>query len=220
MDAITGVSNSAAQGASTAERRSALTSDFDTFLQMLTAQARNQDPLDPLDASDYASQLATFSAVEQQVLTNDLLKEISASMAGSALERLRNWVGADILAPVPAEFGGDPVTLRAAVPDGTTRAEIVAQDASGAIVSRTGIDPVTGFVTWDGRAASGDPVPPGRYALTIESFEGDELISSAPAEVFVRVAEARWNAEGETVLILEDGTELLESEAAGLRVTG
>ena len=43
----------------------AISSDFDTFLRMLTVQMRNQDPLDPIDSADYAVQLATFSGVEQ-----------------------------------------------------------------------------------------------------------------------------------------------------------
>lgn len=221
MDAITGVSTASTQGASAADRKSTLTSDFDTFLQMLTAQARNQDPLDPLDASDYASQLATFSSVEQQVLTNDLLTEISASVAGSALERLRGWVGAEILAPVPAEFDGKPVAFRADIPEGATRAEIVARTASGAVVSRTVIEPVSGMATWAGLDGNGALLPAGRYALTVESYQEDEQVASNPAEIFVRISEARWDAgDGEAVLILPDGTELRESEAGGLRVTG
>ena len=45
-----------------------LSSDFETFLKMLTTQMQNQDPLNPVDSTDYATQLATFSSVEQQVL--------------------------------------------------------------------------------------------------------------------------------------------------------
>ena len=50
--------------------------DFTTFLEMLTVQLKNQDPMNPMESSDFAVQLATFSSVEQQVQTNDLLKEI------------------------------------------------------------------------------------------------------------------------------------------------
>ncbi|MEP0702358.1 MAG: flagellar hook capping FlgD N-terminal domain-containing protein, partial [Lentilitoribacter sp.] len=48
------------------ETSNALASDFETFLKMLTAQARYQDPLEPIDSSEYAAQLAQFSMVEQQ----------------------------------------------------------------------------------------------------------------------------------------------------------
>ena len=52
-------------------------SDFDTFLKLLTTQMKNQDPLNPIDSTDYATQLATFSGVEQQTRTNQLLESLS-----------------------------------------------------------------------------------------------------------------------------------------------
>lgn len=39
-----------------------VSSDFDTFLKMMTTQVQNQDPLDPVDSAYYAVQLATFPA--------------------------------------------------------------------------------------------------------------------------------------------------------------
>ena len=51
----------------------ALASDFETFLTMLSVQMQNQDPLNPTDSTEFASQLAQFSTVEQQTLTNTLL---------------------------------------------------------------------------------------------------------------------------------------------------
>ncbi len=50
---------------------------FDTFLKLLTAQVRNQDPLAPLDSTQFVEQLATFSSLEQQVQTNTLLQSLS-----------------------------------------------------------------------------------------------------------------------------------------------
>ena len=47
--------------------------DFETFLKLLTAQLRNQDPLQPMDSTEFVAQLASFSAVEQQVRANDRL---------------------------------------------------------------------------------------------------------------------------------------------------
>ena len=52
--------------------------EFETFLTLLTAQIRNQDPLAPLDSTQFVEQLATFSALELQVETNQKLDQISA----------------------------------------------------------------------------------------------------------------------------------------------
>ena len=62
-----------------------ISSDFETFLKMLTTQMQNQDPLNPIESSDYAVQLATFSGVEQQVRTNQLLADLANQMGSSGL---------------------------------------------------------------------------------------------------------------------------------------
>jgi hypothetical protein len=69
--------------------KATLGSDFETFLKMLTTQMKNQDPLNPVESSEYAVQLATFSSVEQQVLTNDLLTRLigQSHRAGFGLGR-------------------------------------------------------------------------------------------------------------------------------------
>ena len=58
----------------------ALKGDFDMFLKLLTTQMRHQDPLDPMDSSEYTQQLVQFSAVEQQVEQTALLKRILARL--------------------------------------------------------------------------------------------------------------------------------------------
>lgn len=55
--------------------------EFDTFLQLLTAQIRNQDPLAPLDSTQFVEQLATFSQLELQASTNNKLDEITRLLA-------------------------------------------------------------------------------------------------------------------------------------------
>ena len=62
---------------------SKISSDFETFLLMLTTQLENQDPLNPIESQDFAVQLATFSGVEQQVLTNDLLSDLGQGFGSS-----------------------------------------------------------------------------------------------------------------------------------------
>ncbi|WP_262423038.1 flagellar hook capping FlgD N-terminal domain-containing protein [Brevundimonas denitrificans] len=50
-----------------------MASNFETFLLLLTAQLKNQDPLSPLDSNEFTGQLTQMAGVEQQLLTNDLL---------------------------------------------------------------------------------------------------------------------------------------------------
>mgnify|MGYP000002863734 CR=1 FL=1 len=70
-----GVDNEASIGAA---RQQAL--DYDSFLRLLVEQMKNQDPLEPMSESEYVAQLATFSNVEQNIITNDrLLSLITAT---------------------------------------------------------------------------------------------------------------------------------------------
>ncbi len=55
---------------------------------MLTVQMKNQDPLNPIQSSDFAVQLATFSGVEQQVRTNELLSRLAEGFASSGMTGL------------------------------------------------------------------------------------------------------------------------------------
>ncbi len=67
------------------------TMDYDAFLRLLIAEMKHQDPLDPTDASEYVSQFASFSVVEQAIQTNrkldDLLAGLSLSQSGGLIGR-------------------------------------------------------------------------------------------------------------------------------------
>lgn len=58
--------------------------EFDTFINLLTAQVRNQDPLAPLDSTQFVEQLATFTNLELQAKGNDTLEEILVLLAAQA----------------------------------------------------------------------------------------------------------------------------------------
>lgn len=64
--------------------------DYNSFLQLLITQMQNQDPTDPMDATEQVSQLATFSQVEQSIKTNTLLRSM---LQAEALTRAGDIVG-------------------------------------------------------------------------------------------------------------------------------
>ncbi len=195
---------------------SGLTSDFETFLRMLTAQARNQDPLEPLDSSEYASQLAQFSMVEQQVRTNDMLSGVAQTLGNAHLGQLVNWVGMDVQVAAPFQFDDSPIAMFAAADPDADRSELVVRDAQGAVVNRTPI-PIdqTEFV-WAGVDQAGNPLPPGTYSATLDSFKGRDVLASTPAAVFSRVVQAQVSGD-EIVLTLESGAEVSTDAVTQIR---
>ncbi|MAS05062.1 MAG: flagellar basal body rod modification protein [Ahrensia sp.] len=90
MTAVDATSSSTAASAATA-KTSAATVDYDSFLKLLVAELKNQDPTEPMDATQYMSQLASFSNVEQNIQTNNKLDELLQtsylSQAGSIIGR-------------------------------------------------------------------------------------------------------------------------------------
>lgn len=188
-------------------RTSALTSDFETFLLMLTAQARNQDPLEPLDSSEYASQLAQFSMVEQQVQTNNLLSDLAVSMGSVNLEELASWIGMDVRTASAFRFDSEPVTLFTEPVPAADESVLVIRNDEGAVIDRITV-PVTGkeFV-WAGVDNAGDPRPAGSYTATLESYKGGELLSQKLASAYNRVVEAQ--AGEDTVLLTLDSGQVV-----------
>lgn len=92
----------AADGAGTASNTTATgtlgtpTLDYDAFLQLLVTQMKNQDPLDPMSDTEYVAQLATFSNVEQNIITNKRLSEI---ITRSTIGDAQNLIGRTIAPP-------------------------------------------------------------------------------------------------------------------------
>jgi len=75
-------------GANQTSAKSKATVDYQSFLKLLIAQMKNQDPTDPMDSTQYVAQLATFSQVEQAVQTNAKLDRILQSSALSQADTL------------------------------------------------------------------------------------------------------------------------------------
>ena len=75
----------------TSQAKSQASLDYDTFLQLLVAEMKNQDPTEPMKSTEYMAQLASFSSVEQGIQTNakldSLLTMTSLAQADSIIGR-------------------------------------------------------------------------------------------------------------------------------------
>ncbi len=214
--AVSGAASAKADGAAGdgAGGKGALSSDFETFLKMLTAQLRNQDPLKPMESTDFAVQLATFSSVEQQVLTNELLTRMAGGGAGGA--SYAGWIGLDALSPAPAAFEGAPLSLEFTAPEGAATATLVATNEAGIEVGRYPVDPSQGRISWAGTDGSGGPLPEGRYAFELRATGADGVEQASPVLSYARVAEIRPGPDG-TRVVLRGGGEVAADEVAALR---
>jgi len=221
MTTVTGTSTAAAQQAAasqntTSQGSAALSSDFETFLTMLSVQMKNQDPLNPTDSTEFASQLAQFSTVEQQTLTNTLLTNLGSQLGAMGMGNLATWVGMEARVTAPAHFTGDPVQV---VPNANAlaaEATLIVRDESGDEVQRYAIDPKADSVTWSGIDDAGNPFPDGNYTFVTESRANGEVLDSVYSDVYMRVTEAR-NSDSGVILISPGGIEFAADKVVSLR---
>lgn len=196
-----------------------MTGDFETFLQMLTTQLKYQDPMDPMESSEFAVQLATFASVEQQVYGNELLSGMSAQMATSNMAEVAGWIGQEVRVASAVYFDGEPITISpnpAAVADS---AELVVRDEEGNELSRQSIPVSAEPIEWAGVTSDGAPLPEGVYKFEVVSYSGDEALLTETAEVYAEVVEVRSQG-GVNVLMLDGGIGVPASSVSAIRVAG
>lgn len=193
-----------------------ITSDFDMFLQLLTTQMRNQDPLNPADSTEYTAQLATFSGVEQQVQTNDLLRELQTSFTAMNMGQLSGWIGMEARAEMPVNFTGQTTTIQAAPDALADRMELIVRDLNGTVVASTPIPLTEDPVEWDGLGDDGYPLPHGTYTLSAQSWRDENLLEERSTYVFAEISEAQ-TLQGEVWLTMENGVSVPADAVQALR---
>jgi len=210
---------SASQGPLANSDKSVVNSDYETFLKLLTSQIKNQDPLSPMSSDDFSSQLATFSGVEQQVKTNDLLQSLGAQMSLMGMGQMASWIGLEARAAAPAYFDGTPISISPNPAATADRAVLIVKDESGTEVQRQDFTPSTDEIQWAGVDDNSTPFSTGLYSFEVESYSGEELLSTTKAEVYSKVVEAK-SQNGDTILVLAGGAEVSSSAVSGLRNPG
>lgn len=193
-----------------------ISSDFNTFLTMLTTQIKNQDPMNPLDSADFAVQLATFSSVEQQALTNQKLDALAGVMNVQGMAQLAPWVGQEARSAAPVYMDGTPVTLSPAPTTGADRAILVVKDSRGTTVAREDIPPQAISYSWAGTDITGAPLQSGAYSLEMESYRDGVQVGSSAVESYSRIQEVQSGPTG-LRLILTGGIALAADQITALR---
>ena len=208
---------SASASSSSGSAAGALASDFETFLTLLTAQLENQDPLQPIDSTEFVAQLAQFSAVEQQVATNAALADILTALEGSTASDVGDWIGREALTQAALPFEDDPIEL-VTVPDPDARkAELVVSRLDGASVARIEVSPSARNLVWDGTTTDGGTADEGLYRFRVErtGADGAALPDDFPRG-FGEVTEVRL-VDGDARVVIAGQDEVAAREVVALR---
>jgi len=175
MNIITGTSsNAAAASANSASTK--LSSNFETFLTLLTTQLKNQDPTAPMDSNQFTQQLVQFSQVEQQIETNTNLASLLAQGQAQTAAYATSYLGKVVsvtngLASLEEGEAGWTYTLDAAAAE----ANLTVTDILGKVVFTGPAEKTAGTheFSWDGNDNNDNALPGGAYRLTVTAAAAD-----------------------------------------------
>ncbi|MBX9990762.1 flagellar hook assembly protein FlgD [Phreatobacter oligotrophus] len=164
-------SSSATTSTATAQAR--LSNNFDTFLQLLTTQLKNQDPTQPMDANQFTQQLVQYSQVEQQLATNSKLDNLLAAFTGNqtttSLGYLGKTVTYDSSTVSPTSSGASWTFTPTQSGDYTVRI----RDSNGVVVQEKKVSLTanqSSEYSWDGKRSDG--LSMGTQPYTLELYRG------------------------------------------------
>jgi flagellar basal-body rod modification protein FlgD len=171
---ITAASTTAASAAG-ANSRTQLASNYETFLTLLTAQLRNQDPLSPMNSTEFTQQLVQFSSVEQQISTNDQLRQLISMQTAAASNSALAWIGRGAVVNTDTARLGPSGNVEWSVEAADSRrVRLEVLDASGRVVrslERPAAEART--FSWDGLGDLGAPVGSAAYTLRASTIPDD-----------------------------------------------
>lgn len=184
--------------------------DFNTFLKLLVAQLKNQDPLNPLDGTQFTGQIAQFSALEQQINTNTKLSALLEQRDFGQQTLATSYLNKVVLAPGDTFKKGTGGTEFGYKLEGAaTKVDIGIYNKDGTLVRSVSGDGATGnhIVTWDGKDEAGNTLAAGDYTIKMKATDTDGKVVPSQALVYGQVASV-LNDSGTSSLIMSDGRQI------------
>lgn len=193
--------------------------DFDKFLLLMTEQLRQQDPLNPADATEFVAQLATFSSVEQSIKSNEKLDRLIAATTGLADQSAAALIGRTVEAATgQVAASGQPVGFAYEPVGDATRLVAQVRDANDRLLREVALAGGSGrqAASWDGRDRDGNLVVSGTQTINVLQYRDKDLIQHGPAITESEVVEVRMDPAG-PLFVLANGAIL---NPADIRAVG
>jgi len=162
----------AATGTNSEQAKAKLDDDLNKFLTLLVTQLQNQDPLDPMDATQFTSQLVQFASVEQQIYQNSNLEKMLNLQETSQISSMVNFIGNKV------EFLGQKLPLENGaaefsyvLPAGVKEANVNISNSDGINVFFADAETTQGkhTINWDGIDKNSQQLPDGYYTVLVSA---------------------------------------------------
>jgi flagellar basal-body rod modification protein FlgD len=205
MDIASVTGGSSATATKTENSRNKLAKDLDSFLTLLTSQLKNQDPLSPMDSTEFTNQLVQFAQVEQQINSNESLTNLIGLSQQNIVTNAVNYMGTTVEAnsdKVPMQNG----KLKAAygVTGEADQVAIVVRNSGGQIVYSTTGEKSQGVhaFEWDGKTSSGQQLPDGTYQIQATAVDRNKEPVETYTTAFGKVT-GITTKDGQTLVVMD-----------------
>lgn len=190
-----------------------LAGDLNRFLTLLVTQLQNQDPLEPLDANQFTSQLVQFASVEQQISQNANLEKLLAAQNSGGLAASIGYLGTTVEAKgtaLPLQDGAAKGSYTLAQP--AAEAVAIVRDADGKTVFSSKVDATAGrhAFQWDGFSTDGEALADGTYSLEVLAKSRTGASVAVTQTWFGTVTGVGSGAEGTLLNIGDDSLRLAD----------
>ncbi len=160
------------------------------FLNLLLKQLSYQDPLNPLDSTEFTAQLAQFSSLEELNNINDTLEEVLAFQHSMQNAAVTNLIGKTVQVPGNTTYLEDAAYIHYGLLEEAASVEISIFNGVGKLIRSENLGPHTAgnnSYLWDGKDSFGNKMPEGTYIFEIEALDSSgnqiETVTSSSGDV-------------------------------------
>jgi len=193
----------------------------DDFLKLMIEELKNQDPMNPMDGTQYASQLAQFSSLEQLSNLNDTMTA-SAATNSTLTQSINNMMVSNLIGKETKLSGSDivlngqsSIDLGYNLPSQASSVEVNIYDSNGALVKTIDSSKLSSGdskLSWDLTDNNGNKVSNGNYTFNVTAADASGNSITTSLYKYGTIDGVKFNSSGTVVLI--DGAEYGISEIA------
>jgi len=181
----------------------------DQFLQLMVAQLKNQDPMQPMTNGEFLGQMAQFGTVNGIQDLQKSFTSFASSLQSNQALMASSLVGRVVMVPGDSMvFSGTPAVGAAELPQAASEVRVSVMDGSGQVVRHQALgSQAAGTVrfTWDGLSDSGTTMAPGVYTMKVEAVTGGKS-SALQTYALARVDSVSLGGQQGIMLNLWDGS--------------
>ena len=181
---VSAVTSNTPAATSTSQDASSLAGNYTMFLNLLTSQIKNQDPLSPMDTTAWTNQLVQYSSVEQQLKANQFLEKIAAGNGTSDMNAAVSYIGKTVSAATDTAalkdgaakwdytLGGTADNVKLSILDSTGKT-VWSEQASGDDLAKG-----KHSLEWDGKNSAGNTLADGNYILQVTATNAGAAVAA------------------------------------------